>query len=190
MGYCSASKTLLHCTARPWEFADNIYGGGSFTDLNIEKCWYPMDNAQLDSDNVSQLHFVAKNKDISYQPSVLTAAYRWEDNSREFITLDETAKTDLTLQEVSKLHHKIKQYTDDIIHNIWDENHQLGSGAYAYFAPGEREKYQPFLGQSYPVNNPHVFFAGEHLAINHASVQGAIQTAIAATISVVEKSFI
>ena len=190
LGYCSASKTLLHCTARPWEFADNIYGGGSFTDLNIEKCWYPMDNAQLDSDNVSQLHFVAKNKDISYQPSVLTAAYRWEDNSREFITLDETAKTDLTLQEVSKLHPKIKQYTDDIIHNIWDENHQLGSGAYAYFAPGEREKYQPFLGQSYPVNNPHVFFAGEHLAINHASVQGAIQTAIAATISVVEKSFI
>ena len=37
LGYCSASKTLFHCTSRPWEFADNIYGGGSFTDLNIEK---------------------------------------------------------------------------------------------------------------------------------------------------------
>ncbi len=96
--YCSASKTLLHCTARPWEFVDNIYGGGSFTDLNIEKCWYPSDNAQFNSKNLSLCHFVAKDKDISYQPSVLTAAYRWEDNSRKFMTLEETAKTDLTLE--------------------------------------------------------------------------------------------
>ncbi|MEO1671495.1 MAG: NAD(P)/FAD-dependent oxidoreductase, partial [Cyanobacteria bacterium J06631_2] len=187
LGYCSASKTLLHCTSRPWEFADNIYGGGSFTDLNIEKCFYPIDNAQLDSNHSSEApNFVAKNKDISYQPSVLTAAYRWEDNSRKFMTLDETAKTDLTLKEVSQLHPEIKQYTDDIIHNTWDEDNKPGSGAYAYFAPGEHEKYQPILGQSYPVNNPHVFFAGEHLAINHASVQGAVQTAVSAVIDILE----
>lgn len=188
LGYCSASKTLLHCTTRPWEFADNIYGGGSFTDLNIEKCWYPSDNAQLDANNFSQPHFVAKDKDVSYQPSVLTAAYRWEDNSRKFRTLSSTAKTDLTLEEVEQLHPETKQYTDDIIHSIWDEDNSSGSGAYAYFAPGEREKYQPFLGQSYPVNNPRVFFAGEHLAINHASVQGAVQTAVSAVINLLESS--
>lgn len=77
LGYCSASKTLLHCTARPWEFSDHVYGGGSFTDLNIEKCWYPSDNAKLDSKNLAQPpNFVAQDQDISYQPSVLTAAYR------------------------------------------------------------------------------------------------------------------
>ncbi|MEM7592094.1 MAG: NAD(P)/FAD-dependent oxidoreductase [Cyanobacteria bacterium P01_A01_bin.83] len=187
LGYCSASKTILHCTARPWEFADNIHGGGSFTDLNIEKCWYPCDNAQLDSNNLAQPpNFVAKNKDISYQPSVLTAAYRWEENSRKFITLDESDKSDLTLKEISQLHPEIEQYTDDIIHSIWDENNEPGSGSYAYFAPGERENYQPFLGQPYPINNPRVFFAGEHLAINHASVQGAVQTAVAAVIELLE----
>ena len=188
LGYCSASKTLLHCTARPWEFADNVYGGGSFTDLNIEKCWYPADNAQLDSNNFSQPHFVAKDKDISYQPSVLTAAYRWEDNSRKFRTLSSTAKTDLTLEEVSQLHAEIKQYTDDIVHSIWDEDNEPGSGSYAYFAPGDREKYQHKLGQPLPVDNPRVFFAGEHLAINHASVQGAIQTAVSAVIDLLESS--
>lgn len=186
LGYCSSSKTLLHCTARPWEFTDNIYGGGSFTDLNIEKCWYPADNAQLDANNFSQPHFTAKDKDISYQPSVLTAAYRWEDNSRKFITLNKSEQGELTLQETSQLHPEIKQYTDDIIHSIWDENNELGSGSYAYFAPGEREKYQPFLGQPYPINNPRVFFAGEHLAINHASVQGAVQTAVSAVIDILE----
>ncbi|MEC4811875.1 MAG: NAD(P)/FAD-dependent oxidoreductase [Scytonema sp. PMC 1069.18] len=188
LGYCSASKTLLHCTARPWEFADRVYGGGSFTDLNIEKCWYPADNARLDSNNYSQPYLVAKDKDISYQPSVLTAAYRWEDNSRKFMTLDKTAKTDLTLKEVSQLHPEIKQYTDDIIHSIWDEDNSAGSGSYAYFAPSDREKYQPFLGQPYPINNPRVFFAGEHLAINHASVQGAVQTAVSAVIDLLETS--
>ncbi|NEO16015.1 MULTISPECIES: NAD(P)/FAD-dependent oxidoreductase [unclassified Moorena] len=188
LGYCSASKTLLHCTARPWEFADHVYGGGSFTDLNFEKCWYPSDNAQLDSKNLSQPHFVAKDQDISYQPSVLTAAYRWEDNSRKFRTLEETAKTDLTLDEVSQLHPDIKDYTDDIIHSIWDEDNQSGSGSYAYFAPGDRENYQPLLGQAYPVDNPRVFFAGEHLAINHASVQGAVQTAETAVIDLLESS--
>ncbi|MEB3341797.1 NAD(P)/FAD-dependent oxidoreductase [Okeania sp.] len=188
LGYCSASKTLLHCKSRPWEFADNIYGGESFTDLNIEKCWYPCDNAQLDSNNFSQPHFVTKNKDISYQPSVFTAAYRWSDNSRKFMALDETNKADLTLDEVEKIHPNIKQYTDDIIHSIWDENHQLSSGSYAYFAPGERDKYQPFMGQPYPINNPRVFFAGEHLAINHASVQGAIQTSVTAVIDILKMS--
>ena len=187
LGYCSASKTLLHCTARPWEFADNIYGGGSYTDLNIEKCFYPVDNAQLDSNNFSQApNFVAKDKDISYQPSVLTAAYRWEDNSRKFMSLDETGKTDLTLEEVAQIHPTIKQYTNDTIHSVWDEDNKPGSGSYAYFAPGEHEKFQPVLGQSYPINNPRVFFAGEHLAINHASVQGAVQTAVSAVIDMIK----
>ena len=190
LDYCSASKTILHCIARPWEFSDNVYGGGSFTDLNIEKCWYPADNAQLDSNNLAQPHFVVKDKDISYQPSVLTAAYRWEDNSRKFITLDESGKSDLTLEEISQLHPEINQYTDDIIHSIWDEDNSPSSGSYAYFAPGEREKYQPSLGQPYPINNPRVFFAGEHLAINHASVQGAVQTAVSAVIELLEHSFV
>ena len=186
LGYCSSSKSLLHCTARPWEFTENIYGGGSFTDLNIEKCRYPCDNAKLDGNNFSQPHFVVKNKDISYQASVLTAAYRWEDNSRKFVTLDESNKTDLTLEEISQLHPNIKQYTDDVVHSIWDEDNNPGSGSYAYFAPGDREKYQPFLGQPYPINNPRVFFAGEHLAINHASVQGSILTAVSAVIELLE----
>ena len=71
---------------------------------------------------------------------------------------------------------------------IWDEEAKLGSGSYAFFAPGEHEQYQGVLGESYPQQKPRVFFAGEHLGINHASVQGAIQTALAATIDIMENS--
>ncbi|NET10349.1 MAG: FAD-dependent oxidoreductase, partial [Symploca sp. SIO2B6] len=77
---------------------------------------------------------------------------------------------------------QIDPYVDEIVHCIWDEQTEPGSGSYAFFAPGDREKFQRWLGLPYPQESPRVFFAGEHLAINHASIQGAIQTAIAATI--------
>jgi monoamine oxidase len=172
--YGSAVKTLFHCTARPWELYDNIYGGGSFTDLPIEKCWYPADNT-------------VEDPELSHHPTVLTAAYRWEDNARQFLTLDQQEQTDSTLHQVKQLHPQIEQYVDEIVHYAWDEQAQLGSGAYAYFTPGDHEKFQAVLCQPYPVDQPRVFFAGEHLAINHASIQGAIQTALFATIDVLKQ---
>lgn len=186
LGYCSAAKTLFHCTARPWEFEDGIYGGGSFTDLNIEKCWYPDDNAILADQQSDNPHWIARDRELSHQPTAFTAAYRWEENSRKFRTLEARDRSELTLREVKRLHPQMEQYVDDIVHCIWDEEAKTGSGAYAFFAPGEHERYQGVLGKPYPQHKPRVFFAGEHLAINHASVQGAIQTALAATIDVLE----
>lgn len=190
LGYCSAAKTLFHCTARPWEFEDGIYGGGSFTDLNIEKCWYPDDNAILADKQSDNPDWIACDRERSHQPSAFTAAYRWEGNSRKFRSLEEGDRTELTLREVKQLHPQIDQYVDDIVHYIWDEKAKLGSGSYAFFAPGEHERYQGWLGESYPHQQPRVFFAGEHLGINHASVQGAIQTAVSAVIELLETSIL
>jgi monoamine oxidase len=198
--YGSAVKTLFHCTARPWELHDNIYGGGSFTDLPIEKCWYPSDNAQpantplsatltkddqVDYSEASQC-WSARDPELSHHPAVFTAAYRWENNARQFLTLDESEQTDSTLHQVKQLHPQIDQYVDAIVHCSWDEQSNPGSGAYAYFTPGDHERYQEVLSLPFPLDNPRVFFAGEHLAINHASIQGAIQTALSATIDVLE----
>lgn len=187
--YGSATKTLFHCTARPWELQDNIYGGGSFTDLPIQQSWYPSDNAQLATftkDDRIDKRWIARDRELSHHPAVFTAGYRWEDNSRQFLTLDESDRTDSTLHQVRQLHPQIDEYVDEIVHWCWDEQAKPGSGAYAYFTPGDHEEYQEVLCQPYPLDKPRVFFAGEHLAINHASIQGAIQTALAATIDVLE----
>ncbi len=186
LGYCSAAKTLFHCTARPWEFVDGIYGGASFTDLNIEKCWYPHDNARLAESSSDDPRWVAHTPDRSHQPAAFTAAYRWEQNARDFRDLNEGDRTERTLDDIRQLHPQIDPHVDQVVHYIWDEDHQPGSGAYAFFAPGEREQFQGWLGLPYPQERPRVFFAGEHLAINHASVQGAVQTAIAAIINYLE----
>ncbi len=187
LGYSNAAKTNLHCTARPWEFEDNIYGGGSFTDLPMEKCWYPSDNAILAEEGAENPRWVARDEEVSHQPTAFTAAYRWESNATRFLSLEEGKRTDSTLEEIKKLHPQIDRYVDDAVHCIWDENAKPGSGAYAFFAPGEHERYQEPLCRPYPEENPHVFFAGEHLGINHASVQGAMQTAVAAVIEVLER---
>ncbi len=184
--YYSATKTLFHCTSRPWELHNNIYGGGSFTDLSIQQCLYPSDNAQLVKDSGGIAQWIGINRELSHRPSVFIAAYRWDNNSRHFLTLDKNIQTDSTLREVKQLHPQIDQYLDDIVHFIWDEDYKSGSGASAYFAPREHERYQEPLCQPYPLDNPRVFFAGEHLAINHAWIQGAIQTALSATINILQ----
>ncbi|MFB2924324.1 flavin monoamine oxidase family protein [Aerosakkonema funiforme] len=187
--YGSAAKTLFHCTARPWELHDRIYGGASFTDLPIQQIWYPSDNAKLATltkDDRTDYRWIPRDPEVSHHPSVFTAGYRWEDNSRKFLTLNQRDRTDTTLHQVKQLHPQIDRYVDEIVHWSWDEQIKPGSGAYAYFTPGDHEEYQEVLCQPFPLDNPRVFFAGEHLAINHASIQGAIQTALSATIDILE----
>ncbi|MEC4985590.1 MAG: NAD(P)/FAD-dependent oxidoreductase [Oscillatoria sp. PMC 1068.18] len=186
LGYSSAAKTLFHCKARPWELHDNIYGGGSFTDLPMEKCWYPSDNACFAGEEAGNPRWVAQDPEISHQPTGFTAAYRWESNARHFLRLEERERTDSTLQEIQQLHPQIEEYVDEVVHCLWDEESNPGSGAYAFFAPGEHERMQGLLCQPYPLDKPRVFFAGEHLAIDHASVQGAIQTAVSAVIDILQ----
>ena len=72
LGYSNAAKTIFHCTARPWEFEDNIYGGGSFTDLPMEKCWYPSDNAILAEEGAENPRWVARDEEVSHQPTAFT----------------------------------------------------------------------------------------------------------------------
>ncbi len=198
--YASSAKTIFHTTARPWELYDNIYGGGSFTDLPIQQCWYPSDNSkpadtalhaaftgddQIDYSE-APLHWSARNPELSHSSAAFTASYLWEGNARRFLALDRQERTDLVLRNVKMLHPQIDQYVDEIVHYAWDEQSNPGYGAFAYFAPGEHERYQGPLCQPYPLDNPRVFFAGEHLALAHAWIQGAIQTGLDAAISVLQ----
>ncbi|MER7848163.1 FAD-dependent oxidoreductase [Kitasatospora sp. NPDC096077] len=64
ISYASSTKTVLHLTRRRWELQDGIHGGGSFTDLPIQQCWYPSDNAVQVEDGVNgstRRHWVARD---------------------------------------------------------------------------------------------------------------------------------
>jgi monoamine oxidase len=204
VSYASASKTLIHCDSRPWEHDDGIFGGGSFTDTLIQQVWYPSDNA-AETDSGSLLvgftgddadsptrgyataprSYTAMDPARSHGPGVLTGAYMWERNSERFAALDDDQRTELVLRGLHLLHPTLEKSVVDVVHHCWGQQSSPGSGAFAYFGPGEHERYQPWLGEPYP-NSDHarVFFAGEHLAIAHAWIQGAIQTALTAVCEV------
>jgi monoamine oxidase len=190
--YASGAKTLLHCKTRPWEYVDGIFGGGSFTDLPIQQCWYPSDNAQGNSAertlaftgddpevaggnlSTAPAEWLARDPEVSHSPAVLTGAYMWEANARQFAALPEEKRTALVLSDLEQLHPELPAEVDEVIHVDWDA--EAGGGTYAFYAPGDYQRYYRTLREAFPVEAPRVFFAGEHLAVSHAWIQGAVQT--------------
>lgn len=203
LSYMAAGKTLMRCRERHWEMVDHIYGGSSTTDLPIQQCWYPSDNCKAVSPDSSDhgtsgISFSATslkdepqeptewesvNEEVSKSPGVFLAAYMWESNARRFAALGDSERSEIAISNVAALHPDNEKLLEDIVHHSWD----LGGGAFASFAPGEQSRYQAALCQ--PLfdgdGQPKVFFAGEHLAIMHGWIQGAIQSALAAVIEII-----
>jgi len=190
--YASGAKTLLHCRTRPWEHLDGIYGGGSFTDLPIQQCWYPSDNARAVETELAiaftgddpgavgggysraPAAWTARSLERSYEPGVLTAAYMWEANAHRFAALSTEERTALVLSDIAKLHPEVLPEIEDVTHIVWDE--EVGGGTYAFYAPGDYQRFHGLMRQPFPHQEPRVFFAGEHLAVSHAWIQGAVRT--------------
>jgi monoamine oxidase len=190
--YASGTKTLLHCRTRPWEHMDGIYGGGSFTDLAIQQCWYPSDNARAAETELAVAFtgddpdaagggysrapaaWAARSLERSHGPGVLTAAYMWEANAQRFASLSTSERTALVMFDIAKLHPEVLSEVEDVTHIVWDD--EVGGGTYAFYAPGDYQRFHGLMRQPFPHQQPRVFFAGEHLAISHAWIQGAVQT--------------
>ena len=201
--YASAGKTLIHCSERFWELNDGIIGGGSYSDLPHQQCWYPSDNSKeangtrfkygLIRDEAQAIDWTVNAVQKSKQPAVFTAAYMWGPNADRFAALqNDDLQSMLILSSVAKVHPNIRAYVKDVdvdvVHYAWNSQSSPGSGAFAFFAPGEQSRYQKALCDPHFRDFdgiPRLFFAGEHLAIAHAWIQSAVQTALSAVFHVV-----
>ncbi|MER5353229.1 NAD(P)/FAD-dependent oxidoreductase [Kitasatospora sp. NPDC002551] len=199
ISYASSTKALVHTRRRSWELRDGIFGGGSFTDMPIQQCWYPSDNARPAADgapvngnghhggHLPPHRLVAAEPDRSHAPAVLTGAYLWGANARRFTTLPPGDRDLLVLKCLERLHPRIRDDVDDIVHWNWDDQIGLGGGAFAHLAPGEHGRYLIGLGAPHPVEAPRIWFAGEHLSAAHAWMQGAAQSALGVVQRVLEQ---
>ena len=203
LSYQSAAKSLVLCSQRRWEFQERIFGGGSHTDMGIQECWYPSDNAKpvrnstrgplplmkriftrngegRMENRLIYNKWVAKNPQVSREPSVFIGAYMVGTNARRFASLTHDQRETLVRTCLEKLHPGIGNDIVKIEHHSWDTQSNPGGGAWATFEPGERGRYQEALVAPYPTGDAfgsRVFFAGEHLGISHGWLQPAIQTA-------------
>ncbi|MBD0671413.1 flavin monoamine oxidase family protein [Streptomyces sp. CBMA156] len=191
ISYASSSKTVLHLTRRRWELEDGVHGGGSFTDLPIQQCWYPSDNAVRGEDGVNGSagpRWTARDPLRSAEPTALLGAYLWGANARRFAALETADRDTLVLDCLERLHPGITGDVDDIVHCNWDVQTGMGGGAFAHLTPGEHTRYLGVLGSPYPAERPRVFFAGEHLSGAHAWCQGAAQSALSAVGAVLDRA--
>ncbi|WP_405793179.1 flavin monoamine oxidase family protein [Streptomyces sp. NBC_01506] len=184
--YASSTKTLVHLRRRTWELDDGIYGGGSFTDLPIQQCWYPSDNASVAPDTgigtapgmLSSHRLTARDAGLSHEAGVLTGAYLWGPHARRFTALPPADRDRVVMRCLEQLHPGICEDIDDIVHWDWDNQPGMSGGAFAYLAPGEHTRYLDGLATPHPVGDPRLFFAGEHLSAARAWMQGAAQSAL------------
>ncbi|MFJ6462290.1 flavin monoamine oxidase family protein [Streptomyces sp. NPDC091387] len=178
--YASSTKTLVHLRRRTWELDDGIYGGGSFTDLPVQQCWYPSDNARAvpGTGMSSTQRLTAWNTDLSHEPGVLTGAYLWGPHARRFTALPPADRDRIVMRSLEQLHPGICDDIDDVVHWDWDSRPGMGGGSFAYLAPGEHTRYLDGLAAPHPAGDPRLFFAGEHLSAAHAWMQGAAQSAL------------
>ena len=116
----------------------------------------------------------------------------WGTNARRFASLSPDERTRTILKCIEKIHQiKPAQYVNDVdkdvVHYAWDEQENPGGGAFAFFGPGEQARYQAALCAPHLMGGrAKVFFAGEHVAIAHAWIQSAVQSALGSVIDVLE----
>ncbi len=194
--YASSAKTIFHVKKRIWEIEDGIAGGGSFTDELLQQCWYPSDNAHKADDvlvagftgdeneenrfSYASRSWIPLSAEVSSLPAALTASYTWERNARRITALGAKNRELEIIKTLEKLHPGIADYVDDVVHFSWDKQESPGGGAFAYFAPGDHSRYMSAMQAPFPREDSRLFFAGEHLSVAHAWIQGAIDTGLKA----------
>ncbi|MGW1489693.1 flavin monoamine oxidase family protein [Streptomyces sp. NPDC002402] len=202
--YLPSAKALIFCDKRHWELApDGIMGGGTYTDLGTQQSWYPSDNAVETfengsyepagftegggSDEVSG-SWRAIDEGRSHEPSAFLAAYMYGPTAQHFSSLSTQERRDYVVDNVSEYHPWLRGrgVVKDFRAYSWDDHSSPGGGAYAFFSPGEFSRYQELLEQPIPLEDPRIFFAGEHIAVAHAWMQSALQSGLSAAQRIAE----
>jgi len=147
-------KIGIQMRERFWE-QDNIYGGISWTNQNIEQIWYP-------------------SHGIHGQKGIMLGAYTWDHNNAEFfarMTLPE--RFDTALAQGEKIHPQYREYAENFVSVPWHRmNHHMGCTA--QWTPEARKQYFSYLQQ--PLAGRH-FMMGDQISYHPGWQEGAFSSA-------------
>ena len=178
--YDSATKVLLEFDQRFWEWDETEWqnrllskyrghdaiGGCSITDSPNRFIYFP-------SHQIGQSH-----------GGVILASYSWADDARRWESIPDKDRYGLALKGLTDIYGpEIKQfYTGAGQTESWMQNF-YAFGEAAIFLPGQLRRLHPHI----PTPEGNVHFAGEHASLKHAWIEGAIESAIRASIEVHNK---
>jgi monoamine oxidase len=158
--YNAATKILMQFRRRFWEDDDGIVGGGSVTDLPIRAVYYP-----------------DHHRDTGR--GVLLASYTWNEDAQRWGALPPADRLREALEHLAALHPQAPVAFEAGASVTWHDDPFAG-GAFALFDPGQRSR----LHDIFVRPEGRIYFAGEHTALAHAWIQGAIESGLRAAIQV------
>jgi len=147
-------KIGIQMKERFWE-KENIYGGISWTNQNIEQIWYPPHN-------------------VHGRKGVLLGAYTWDQSNAEFFArMSPEQRFAEALRQGSNLHPDYAKYAETAVSVPWHRmNHMMGCTA--SWTPETRKLYFTYLQT--PLNDRH-FMMGDQISYHPGWQEGAFSSA-------------
>jgi monoamine oxidase len=156
LNYAASTKVLFQVRRRRWEDEDRILGGATVTDMSIRRMNYPTPDPQTSR-------------------GVLLASYTWSQDALRWDAMDEETRLEQALDDVSRIHPWIREEYEVGCSHAWYDD-RFAQGAYAMFAPGQRSQ----LHGAIVAPEGRIHFAGEHASLQHAWIQGALESGLRA----------
>ena len=154
--YDASAKILFQCGRRFWEEDDNIFGGGTITDLPVRNVYYPDHGRETGR-------------------GVLLASYTWSEDAQRWGSLSHGERVKEALDDLAEIHPQIKDTFETAASKVWHDDPFAG-GAFALFDPGQ----QTLLHEAIVAPEGRIWFAGEHTSLTHAWIQGALESGLRA----------
>lgn len=152
--YDASAKIFMQCRRRFWEEDEDIYGGGTVTDLPVRNVFYPEHGRETGR-------------------GVLLASYTWSEDAQRWGSLPPSDRLAQALENVAAIHPQIREEYECGASWMWHDDPYAG-GAFALFDPGQ----QTLLHEHIIAPEGRIHFAGEHASLCHAWIQGAIESGL------------
>jgi monoamine oxidase len=162
--YDASAKVFLQFRRRFWEADDEIFGGGSVTDLAVRNVYYP-----------------DHGRDTGR--GVVLASYTWGEDAQRWGSLTPEDRLVQALEDVARIHPRAAEDYEVGASKMWHDD-EFAGGAFALFDPGQ----QTLLFDAICVPEGRIHFAGEHASLAHAWIQGAIESGLRAAAEVHDRS--
>lgn len=158
--YVPSTKIGLQFNNRFWE-KQGLFGGKTITDLPIRLAHYP-------------------SHGFNQKGGVVLGSYTWEDDALIWVSKPKEKRITQALYDLAEIHGQT--ILDDFVigaGHSWALD-PYAAGAFTLFKPEQETELFPYLAT--PEGRVH--FAGEHTALPHGWIQGAIESGIRVSIEV------
>lgn len=205
--YDAATKVLLEFNQRWWEFKDKAQWEDELDEVKkrigperyaeLEKVWKERDpRADTDeilvsnyvgggnvTDNPNRFLYVPSHKVPGSSGGVMLASYSWSDDARRWDSMPESDRYLAALKGMVEIHgwQAAMFYTGKGKTQSWTQS-PYAYGEAAVFTPGQMTSFHLDI----PKKEGPVYFAGEHVSLKHAWIEGCLETGTRAALEIHE----